>query len=312
MRDSILHNSLRSSTHKSYDSKERKWLKFCRIHNIDPHNQGTDVFLNFIAWIFRNKGKWGYIKGFPPALAKYFNNKYIDRTQVSWMLKGIFNLRPPVSRYTAIWDVNIVLHYIAAMIVDNYKDRVRKMAILLMLLSGNRVNMLSHFKVSNMFITNNECTFVFDEALKTSRPNWNTDPMVFRVYPELPSLCPVNNINDYLAERNTMAGDDAFFITHAKPHHGAAPGTIARWIKDMLCLSGIDSGRYTAHSCRSAVTSAAAFGGISLTTIIKSASWSNVTTFKKFYLKEITEFYDKEKENFGEQTLSNYADSCID
>ena len=176
LRDSILHNSLRSSTHKSYDSKERKWLKFCRIHNIDPHNQGTDVFLNFLAWIFRNKGKWGYIKGFPPALAKYFNNKYIDRTQVSWMLKGIFNLRPPVSRYTAIWDVNIVLHYIAAMIVDNYKDRVRKMAILLMLLSGNRVNMLSHFKVSNMFITNNECTFVFDEALKTSRPNWNTDP----------------------------------------------------------------------------------------------------------------------------------------
>ena len=72
-------------------------------------------------------------------------------------------------------------------------------------------------------------------------------------------------------------------------------------------MSGIDSGRYTAHSFRSASTSAAAFGGVSIMTIMKSASWKNVDTFKKFYLKDLEEGYDlKESENFGVELLKNF------
>ena len=40
----------------------------------------------------------------------------------------------------------------------------------LILLSGTRVNTLTHLKVTNMYITDTECTFVFDEVLKHSRP----------------------------------------------------------------------------------------------------------------------------------------------
>ena len=80
-------------------------------------------------------------------------------------------------------------------------------------------------------------------------------------------------------------------------------------IKTILSYAGIDSGKYTAHSCRSAVTSAAAFNGISLTTICKSASWSRVTTFKNHYFREISEHYVLNKENFGELTLQNYVSS---
>ena len=178
-----------------------------------------------------------------------------------------------------------------------------------MLLSGNRVNMLSHFKMRNMWICEDEVTFVFDEALKHSRPNWNTEKMTFRAFPQLPGLCPVTAIDDYLDIRKTLSGDEAFFVTQVKPSNAAAPDTIARWIKTILSYAGIDSGKYTAHSCRSAVTSAAAFNGISLTTICKSASWSRVTTFKNHYFKEISEHYVLNKENFGELTLQNYVNS---
>ena len=226
---------------------------------------------------------------------------------VRQLLRGAFKLRPPVAKHSAIWDVNMVLHYIHAMRVDSFKNKLLKMATLLMLLSGNRVNMLSHFRIRNMYINQDECTFVFDEALKHSRPNWNTEKMTFRAFPELPGLCPVVAIWDYLEVRNQLSGDEAFFVTQVKPHNEAAPDTISRWIKTMLGHAGIDSGRYTAHSCRSAVTSAAAFNGVSLSTICKSASWSRVSTFKKHYFKEITKHYDVSEENFGELTLQNFV-----
>ena len=60
---------------------------------------------------------------------------------------------------------------------------------------------------------------------------------------------------------------------------------------------------YTGHSCRAAATSAALFKGVGVKTILKSASWSNVNTFRKFYLKQLEDVYDK-KENFGAQLLS--------
>ena len=222
------------------------------------------------------------------------------------MLRGIFKLRPPVAKYTVIWDVNVVLTYLHAMTVETFQDKLLKLTVLLMLLSGNRVNMLSHFRIRNMYISKTEVTFVFDESLKTTNPKLNVKPMVFRAFPDIPGLCPVNAIWDYLDERNIRSSSEAFFVVQVKPWGEASPNTIARWIKTVLHFAGIDSGRYTAHSCRAAVTSAAAFAGISIDTIMKSASWANVTTFKKHYFKEISSHYTLQSENFGEEILTRY------
>ena len=40
-----------------------------------------------------------------------------------------------------------------------------------------------------------------------------------------------------------------FFITHCNPYHLASKDTVARWVKDMLNFSGIDTLHYAAHSC---------------------------------------------------------------
>lgn len=224
-------------------------------------------------------------------------------------MRGVFNLRPPVARYTSIWDVNIVLAYLACFMVETFKDRVMKLSTVFMLLSGNRVNMLTHMKVNCLYITEKECTFVFDETLKHSRPNLNTTPMIFRAFPDHPSLCPVKMAWEYLEVRNKLSDDASFFVTHKAPHTQPSPDTIARWIKDMLVLSGVESGKYTAHSCRHASTSSAMLRGIGLGTILKSACWSNVKTFKKHYFKEISQLYELDKENFGVQTLENFVNS---
>ena len=309
----LMDSCIRKQTRSKYQSIQKAWKSYCARLGLDPMKQETYVFLNFLAEGYERNLKWGTLRSYVPALHKYM--KYVDIFQVRRLLKGVFNLRPPVARYTRVWDVNLVLHYLCAMETQTFMDLTMKLATLLMILSGNRVNMLTHFDVIHLTLTPEECTFTFGHVLKTTRPNFNTKPMTFRAYPHCPQLCPVSTVWQYLEVRNTLTDDTQFFIS-TKPnrgiHKGVSSDTIARWVKDMLGLSGIDSGKYTAHSCRAASTSSALFRGISLKTIIQSASWSNVSTFKKHYFKEITSVYKLDDTNFGEEMLNRYVESTVE
>ena len=59
--------------------------------------------------------------------------------------------------------------------------------------------------------------------------------------------------------------------------------TIARWLKTVLSLSGVDTSVFTAHSFRGASTSAAISKGCSLQRVLETADWSSDKNFRKFY-----------------------------
>ena len=61
--------------------------------------------------------------------------------------------------------------------------------------------------------------------------------------------------------------------------------TVARWLKEVLSSSGIDTGIIKAHSFRGAAASTAFSRGCSLTEILKTRDWSSVRNFKKYYLR---------------------------
>ena len=162
-----------------------------------------------------------------------------------------------------------------------------KTTTLLMLLAGYRVNTLTHLKLENMYLTDEECTFVFDEVLKHSRPNYFQKPIRFRAFPQNISLCSLMTIKDYLNYRLTKSNDQGFFIINTKPYKQCTPDTIARWIKTTMQGAGIDSGIFQPHSVRTASTSAAKRRGVPLSVIIDSANCSNRNTFEKHYNKEL-------------------------
>ena len=192
------------------------------------------------------------------------------------------------------------------MATNSDMDISRKLAYLLMILSGNRVNMLSLLKVTNMFLTDNKCTFVFHDVLKHTRPNFNDKPITFRAFPKNESLCPVTTLHAYLNIRLTRSDEEELFITTTQPYKRVSPETLARWIKVTMSASGINTGLYSAHSCRTTSTTSASLKGVSFTTIIKSASWSGESTFRKYYLKEIQDAYNLNKENFGTELLKKF------
>ena len=97
-----------------------------------------------------------------------------------------------------------------------------------MLLSGTGVNTLTILKVTNMYITDTECTFVFDEVLKHYTPKYCQKPLMLRAYPECPKLCPVKNLLHYLDIRLTRSSDPALFTSTTKPFKPVSRDTMAR------------------------------------------------------------------------------------
>ena len=249
------------------------------------------MMLRYLRHLFDEGSKYNHLCSVRSVLNKHVIRDGRDESRIKQFMRGIFNLRPPVSKYMAIWDPSVVLRFISTYPVSSFMHMSKKLCTLFMILAGTRVNSISHMKISFMYLNDTEVTFVFDENLKHSRPGVVTTPLTFRSYPACESLCPVHSLKKYLDMRPKVECLH-LFVTTTKPHNRASPDTIARWIKNMLGESGINSGLYTAHSCRSASTSYAKhMAGVGLATILKSAAWSGDSTFKRHYLREISNSY---------------------
>ena len=59
------------------------------------------------------------------------------------------------------------------------------------------------------------------------------------------------------------------------------------WLTDVMGAAGIDTSVYRAHSVRGAASSAAARAGMSTADILQCADWAAVSTFRRFYLRDL-------------------------
>ncbi|CAC5418289.1 unnamed protein product [Mytilus coruscus] len=77
------------------------------------------------------------------------------------------------------------------------------------------------------------------------------------------------------------------FLSFQKPYKPVKKGTIAKLIKQVLILAGIDMTIFTPHSTRGAATSYVS-GRIPIATILRTAGWRKDSVFRKFYQRPIT------------------------
>ena len=78
-----------------------------------------------------------------------------------------------------------------------------------------------------------------------------------------------------------MRGSDQLLGSHQKRYRPVHVDTVSRWINSALKRAGVNTNIFTAHSTRSASTSAA-IKQIGLETIMKSAGWHSDRTFRRF------------------------------
>ena len=205
-------------------------------------------------------------------------------------MRGIFNSRPSLPKYTHTWEVNIVLNYLDSL--PNNSDLSllqlsQKLSILLMLLSGQRCQTVHLIKLGNIEITGDTMTIYIGDLVKQSKPGKHLEPLVFSRFSK-DKLCVIKTMQEYVNRTVELRGDEqCLFIACVKPHKVVTKSTIARWIKQLVFKSGINVSVFGTHSCRSASTSSFAVKGVPIDNIMKSAGWASSQTFYKFYFKPV-------------------------
>lgn len=205
-------------------------------------------------------------------------------------MKGVFQQKPPLPRYTEVWDVSIVLTHLQSFHpVDklSLKQLTLKLIMLILLVTGQRGQTVKMLNIDYMFFSQNCYTFQIVEHLKQSRPGVNNPLVKLQAY-EDKQLCVVTTLTEYLRKTHDLRGSEKqLFISYQKPFMKVSRDTISRWTKQVMKAAGIETTIFKPHSTRAASTSAANRSTTTLDEIMDTAGWASASTFAKFYDKPI-------------------------
>ena len=297
----LILSSWRTKTNKSYDSLFGHWSRWCNQRKADPFSGPVSNVVNFLASLYQEGYQYNSIGAYRSAISSVHDK--VDglpvgqHPLVSRLIKGIFNTRPPIPRYTSTWDVQTVLSYLESLSPSSnlsLKLLTLKTVFLMAITRPSRSVDLAHLDCKRLRSDVEGISFLPNTLAKQSRQGKPIEEFFFPTFPSNITLCPVNTLRVYLTKTKPLRGDESkLFISFIKPHKAVTSSTIARWLRTILELSGIDSSIFGAHSTRSASTSAAARGGVTLEDILKAANWSSESVFQKFYHKKV------DKTSFG-------------
>ena len=101
-----------TGTEKQCQAVWEKWRGWCRERNVDSLQAHVLQVLNFLADCFGEGLSYSTLNSYRSALSSTLCP--CDGTTVgcdplvSRLLKGIYNLRPPLPRYSSTWDVSVL------------------------------------------------------------------------------------------------------------------------------------------------------------------------------------------------------------
>ena len=108
--------SWRTKTNKSYDSLFGKWNSWCIERSYDLFSGPITNVANFLAYLFKEGYQYSSINSYRSAISSVYEK--VEGHNVGLhpliirLLKGIFHDRPPLPRYSGIWNVQNVLNYL--------------------------------------------------------------------------------------------------------------------------------------------------------------------------------------------------------
>jgi integrase len=291
--EDIILASRKQNTNAQYNSHLKKWTNYCQENNISPYFASITDGLNFLASIFKQGQSYSSINTARSALSSVIilpsHVSFGANPLVQRFMKGIFNQRPCLPRYTSTWDVNKVLLYLNSIPLENIllKDLSYKCVTLLALLSGQRLQTIKNMQLECLVFTHSGCEIYINKLLKTSKPGKHLSTIRFSSYENM-NLCIVKHLQQYKDLTNSIRkNQEQLFISFQKPFKAVSTDTLSRWIKIVLKKSNIDTTVFGAHSTRAASTSKAAAIGAPIDTILAAAGWSNAQTFAKYYNRPV-------------------------
>ena len=116
---SLLLKSWRTKTNRSYDSLFRKWHSWCHSRGSDPCSGPVKEVVNFLANLHDEGYTYCSLNSYQSAISSV--HERVDGCPVGQhplvirLMKGVFNDRPPLPRYTSTWNVQMVLNHFGSL-----------------------------------------------------------------------------------------------------------------------------------------------------------------------------------------------------
>ena len=246
-----------------------------------------------------------------------------SNANLSSLIKGIFNERPPTRSLLPEWDLPLVLRFIASDMASlrdmSLTDLSRRTVFLLALASGRRCSEVHALSVSGKHLRFRRRGVVLLPRAGFLAKNQSLD---FTPLPiELPDLrlstgspddapwCPVRSLKFYLSRTKAIRkGVDQLFLSSRPPHGPASKTTIARWVREVITSAYQKNDRmtpaFTPHSTRAVGRSWALYRGATLSDIVTSAGWRGDTTFQRIYMRDVLADSGEVQVNAGTAALT--------
>ena len=296
----LLLSSWREKSAKSYDLLFRKWVSWCEEWSTDPISSPVSELVNFLADLHDRGYSYRSLNAYRSAISSTHDR--VDGISIGQhplvrrFLAGVCNANPPQPRYTSTWDVNVANSYLKSLPPNTtlpLKLLTLKTVMLLALTRPSRSADLCLLSINQYRLNPEGLCFTLTGMTKQSRAGNITKEMFFNRFTEDESICPVTTALHYIQRteslRLTTSGSKQikFFISWIKPHFSVTSSSIARWLKTVLTLAGMDTSIFKAHSTRGASVSAAKNMGVTTKEILETANWSTESVFQKYYYKQV-------------------------
>ena len=290
----ILLSSWRKKTASQYESAWKAWSGWCYEWEINPFSTTLENIFEFLADLFYKGFKFHTLGVYRSAISS--NHETVDgfviekHPMMAKFMKGVFSLRPPEPKYFVTWDVRQLLDFLktwSPVESLSLKQLTLKLVMLAALITAARSSSVNKMNLCFRYFKPHGVLFKVPGLAKCAGPKRPLQNLFLASFPPDRRLCFVNYLKQYEKvtknlRQKTENTQNLLFISYVKPHKPVTSATIARWIKTVLSLAGID-GVFTAQSTRGASASAAARAGVALSDIMEAADWSRESTFKKFY-----------------------------
>lgn len=295
------YNSWRPKTRQTYAVYHKKWKVFCCLQGRSYLSTDLTLGLSFLSDLFKKGFTYSSLNVARGALSAIMDKiegfSFGAHPTTIRVLKGMFNARPTKSRYSHMWDPDIVLSHLREQFPHReltLKMLTFKLTTLLSLVSCQRVQTLASIKVQDIHKNGNGYYCLNSELLKHSQVGKALGLLHIDRFSDDNRICLAFCLRHYLKRTKHLRKSDKhgkpvgrLILSYKGPYQPVGSQTIARYIRQTLAMSGINTQIFTAHSTRGASTSKLATLNVPIQDILTRASWTSDSTFRKFYQKPI-------------------------
>ncbi|XP_073967090.1 uncharacterized protein [Choristoneura fumiferana] len=298
----LLKNSWRKSTVKTYEVAWKRWVNWSNTNNIDTKNPTGAQLAQFLSDLhIVNKLSYSTILLHKSVVSTLCNtetsSKLSSHVLVKHILKSIA-LENPKTIKPPVWDVSKLIEYMSNYTIDtnNVFEISRHTATLLLLCSGRRVHDLTLLTIdpSHCIKSSNSIIFWPQFGSKTDSSSYRQSGWKLLENDNNRNLNPlfwIEKTITLLNERRIDSKSFNLFITIKGEARPASRTVIAGWVKTLFKNAGITA---APGSIRSAVASKSWLENHPIDEILSRGNWQSAHTFQQFYRREIITSVDSE------------------